>query len=102
MHVVALIEEYKDRYGVTFPDFPGCTTTADDLDAAVTRAAEVLAFHAQGLAEDGPLPRVRTLAELSQDEEFRDASRHSFALLVPFEPPSPPPLARGRATATAQ
>ena len=102
MQVIALIDEYKGRYGVTFPDFPGCTTTADDLDAAVARAAEVLAFHAEGLAEDGPLPRVRTLAELSKDPEFKDAARSSVAVLVPFAPPSASAPAPSRLAATAK
>ena len=51
MQAVALIDHENDVYGVSFPDFPGCTTTAGDLDAAAARAAEVLAFHVEGLAD---------------------------------------------------
>ena len=71
MQVVALIDEDDGAYGVSFPDFPGCTTVADNLDAAVAKAAEVLAFQVEGLAEDGPVPEPRSLAELARDPEFR-------------------------------
>ena len=36
MQVVALIDEEDGRFGVAFPDFPGCTTVATSLDEAVT------------------------------------------------------------------
>ena len=67
-----------------FPGFPGCTTTADTLDAAVAKAAEVLAFHVEGLAEGGPLPVPRTLEELRKDRQFRAA----LVALVPYAPPA--------------
>jgi predicted RNase H-like HicB family nuclease len=88
MQVVALIDEENDRFGVSFPDFPGCTTTANDLDGAVARAAQVLAFHVEGLAEDGPLPQPRTLDELRKDKQFRMDSKNAVVALVPYNPPS--------------
>jgi predicted RNase H-like HicB family nuclease len=88
MQVVALIHEHNGAYGVSFPDFPGCTTGADDLDTAVRKAAEVLAFHAEGLAEDGPLPEPRTFTELRKDREFRADAKGALVALVPYVPPS--------------
>jgi predicted RNase H-like HicB family nuclease len=88
MQVVALIDEDDGAYGVSFPDFPGCTTVADNLDAAVAKAAEVLAFHVEGLAEDGPVPGPRSLAELARDPEFRADFKNAFAALVPYHPPT--------------
>lgn len=88
MQVVALIHEQNGIYGVSFPDFPGCTTGAHDLDTAVRKAAEVLAFHAEGLAEDGPLPDPRTLTELKKDGEFRRDAKGAMVALVPYLPPS--------------
>ncbi len=75
-------------YGVSFPDFPGCTTVADNLDAAVAKAAEVLAFHVEGLAEDGPVPEPRSLAELARDPEFRADVKNALAALIPHHPPT--------------
>jgi len=88
MHVVAMIHHEGDAFGVSFPDFPGCTTVASDLESAVAKAAEVLAFHAEGLAEDGPLPRPRTLSELDRDPNFLEDRKDALLVLVPYEPPS--------------
>ena len=88
MQVVALIEEENGRFGVTFPDFPGCTTVARSPDEAVAKAAEVLAFHAEGLAEDGPLPQPRTLSEIMRDPQVKDEARDALAVLVPYDPPA--------------
>jgi DNA end-binding protein Ku len=88
MQVVAMIHHEGDAYGVSFPDFPGCTTVADDLDSAVAKAAEVLAFHAEGLAEDGPLPHPRSLSELKSDPDFCEDAKDAVLVLVPYEPPT--------------
>ena len=88
MQVVALIDEENGRFGVAFPDFPGCTTTAADLDAAVAKAAEVLAFHVEGLAEDGAVPVPRTLERLRKDRQFRADARNALVALVPYTPPA--------------
>jgi len=88
MQVVALIDEDAGQFGVSFPDFPGCTTIGTSLDDAVTRAAEVLAFHVEGLAEDGPLPVPRTLAELRKDKSFRRDVKEALVALVPYAPPT--------------
>jgi predicted RNase H-like HicB family nuclease len=83
-----LIDEEDGRYGVAFPDFPGCTTVGSSLDEAVAKAEQVLAFHAEGLAEDGPLPAPRTLSELRKDKSFRDDAKGAMVALVPYTPPS--------------
>ena len=88
MQVIAMIHEENGLYGVSFPDFPGATTVADDLETAVAKAAEMLAFHVEGLAEDGPVPQVRSLAELNRDPEFREDSKGAVLALVPYTPPS--------------
>lgn len=88
MNVVALIHHERGVYGVSFPDFPGCTTVADNLDRAVSKAAEVLAFHAEGLAEDGALPSPRSLSELEDDADFREDASGALLVLVPYDPPT--------------
>jgi predicted RNase H-like HicB family nuclease len=88
VQVVALVHEENGAYGVSFPDFPGCTTVAGDPDTALAKAAEALAFHVEGLAEDGDLPAVRPLAQLKADPIFRDDARGAMIALVPYEPPA--------------
>lgn len=51
---IALIhKDAKSDYGVSFPDFPGCVTAGRTLDDARRLAAEALAFHVEGMLEDG-------------------------------------------------
>lgn len=71
--VVALIHEEDGTFGASFPDFPGCTTAADDVDTLFRKAAEVLAFHVGGMVEDGrAVPRIRSLSELREDATFQE------------------------------
>jgi predicted RNase H-like HicB family nuclease len=47
---------HKDEtsdYGVSFPDLPGCITAGSSRVEARDMAAEALALHLEGLAEDG-------------------------------------------------
>jgi predicted RNase H-like HicB family nuclease len=56
-HYIALIHKDADSdYGVSFPDLPGLISAGTDLDEARTMAAEALALHLEGLAEDGFAP----------------------------------------------
>jgi predicted RNase H-like HicB family nuclease len=89
MQVVTLIHEENGVFGASFPDFLGCVTVADSLDAIVPKAAEVLAFHIEGMIEDGlPLPPARTLAQLRKDPAFRADSAGAMIALVPYAPPA--------------
>ncbi len=73
---VALI--HKDRnsdYGVSFPDVPGCIAVGETLDEAREMAAEALAFHFEGMIEDGtPLPEPSTLEAVMADRENTDGA----------------------------
>ena len=89
MQVVALIHEEDGVYGASFRDFPGCTTVARSADEIVTKAAEVLAFHVESMAEDGlDLPRVRSLDEMRCDPAFRADAVGAILALIPYAPPS--------------
>jgi len=89
MQVVALIHEENGVFGASFPDFLGCTTVANSLDAIVPKAAEALAFHVEGMAEDGlSLPPVRNLTQLRKDPIFREDSAGAMIALVPYAPPA--------------
>jgi predicted RNase H-like HicB family nuclease len=71
---IALIHKEADSdYGVSFPDFPGCVTAGADLDAARGMAEEALAFHVDGLTEDGEaLPEPSSLESVMSDPDNRD------------------------------
>jgi predicted RNase H-like HicB family nuclease len=78
---------HKDRgsdYGVSFPDFPGCVTAGSTLEEARRMAAEALAFHMQGMREDGEeIPRPSSLDDLRSDPAMRGA----VAFLVEVKQP---------------
>lgn len=53
MQYVALFEEEKQGFAVTYPDFPECTTFGDNLDEAVDQAHEALALYVEFFLEEG-------------------------------------------------
>lgn len=77
---IALIHKEPDSdYGVSFPDFPGCVSAGSTLAEARALAVEALAFHIEGMIEDGdPLPQPSSLDEIMADP----VSRQAVAVLV--------------------
>jgi predicted RNase H-like HicB family nuclease len=80
-HYIALIHKEADSdYGVSFPDFPGCIAAGATLDEAREMAEQALAFHLDGLEQDGEaLPEPSSLETVMGDPENRDG----VAILVP-------------------
>ncbi len=79
-HVIGLVHEEDGNYGISFPDFPGCVSAGATLDEAVERGRTTLAFHVEGMVEDGDaIPRVRTLEELRADKDFRADAKGAAA-----------------------
>ena len=72
---VALIHKEVDTdFGVSFPDFPGCITAGSTLEEARAMAEEALAFHIEGMIEDGEaIPAPSSLDEIMKIRENRDA-----------------------------
>jgi predicted RNase H-like HicB family nuclease len=73
-HYIALIHKDPDSdYGVSFPDLPGVITAGSDLDEARKMAVEALAFHLEGMAQDGEaVPEPSSLEEVMSIAENRD------------------------------
>lgn len=67
--VLALINKEHGVYGIHFPDYPGVVSGGESFQDAVNRGANSLAFHLQGMAEDGDEIRLPP----SQDEAFHAA-----------------------------
>jgi predicted RNase H-like HicB family nuclease len=79
---IALIhKDPRSEFGVSFPDFPGCISAGATLDEARTNAEAALAFHVEGMAEDGDaIPEPSSLEQIMADPENRDA----VAVLIPL------------------
>jgi predicted RNase H-like HicB family nuclease len=77
---IGLIHKEPDSdYGVSFPDFPGVVTAGATLDEARGLAEEALAFHLEGLAEDGDaVPEPSSLEAVMADRD----NRGGVAILV--------------------
>lgn len=71
---IALIhKESESDFGVSFPDFPGCITAGVTLDEARAMAEEALAFHVEGLLEDGEaMPEPSSLTEVMAEPHNRE------------------------------
>lgn len=83
-NAVALIHEEAGVFGISFPDFPGCISTADSLDDAIARGAMALALHVEGMREDGDdLPVLRSASDIRRTVEIGDA----ILAAVPVELP---------------
>lgn len=79
---IALIhKDPHSEFGVSFPDFPGCISAGASLDAARANAEEALAFHVEGMAEDGEaIPEPSSLEDIMAEPDNRDG----VAVLIPL------------------
>lgn len=83
---VAAIHEENGVFGVSFPDLPGCVTTAADMASAIERGEQALALHIEGMSEDGEaLPEPRTVERLRADEP--GWMEGALLALIPVEVP---------------
>jgi predicted RNase H-like HicB family nuclease len=83
---IGLIHKERDSdFGVSFPDFPGVVTAGTDLDHARHMAEEALAFHVEGMIEDGDaIPEPSSLEVIMSDPDNKDA----VAVLIPLRSPA--------------
>jgi len=89
LHYIAIIhKEPGSIYGISFPDLPGVVAAADSLDAALSEAAEALAFAAEDWEQltGTPFPRPRSLDVLQADSEFASLAARAVVLARPPEP----------------
>jgi predicted RNase H-like HicB family nuclease len=89
---IALIhKEPNSGFGASFPDFPGAITVAATLEELRGEAEEALAFHIEGMQEDGDeIPSPSPLDVIAMSEDFKDAA----AVLVIKAPETTLPAVR--------
>lgn len=57
MKYLIVLEKTDTGFSAYSPDLPGCVTTGESEEAAVSNMREAIAFHIEGLKEDGlPVP----------------------------------------------
>ena len=86
MRYVSFIHRDDDTgYGISFPDFPGCVSVGDSVDEAIRHGREALAFHVEGLSDDGePIPPPRSIEAIEADPDIADWRRGADIVPVPL------------------
>jgi predicted RNase H-like HicB family nuclease len=60
---LVIVDRAGDNYSAHVPDVPGCVSTGSSRAEAVAHMREALAFHFEGMREDGlPIPAPRSSA----------------------------------------
>jgi predicted RNase H-like HicB family nuclease len=69
MKYAVIIEKGETSYGASVPDLPGCIAVGESLEEVKRLIREAIAFHLEGLREEGlPIPEPTTLAEYVEAE----------------------------------
>jgi len=86
MRYTAFINKaYDTDYGVSFPDLPGCIAVGETIEQALESAAEALAFHIDGMEEDGDtLPPPRPLDAILSDVALTEDRKGALLASVPL------------------
>jgi predicted RNase H-like HicB family nuclease len=64
MRFAVVIEKGAKNYSAYVPDLPGCVSVGDTLDQVKAEIREAIAFHIEGMREDGlPIPQPTSEAE---------------------------------------
>jgi predicted RNase H-like HicB family nuclease len=104
MRYAVVIERGEGNYSAYVPDLPGCVSVGDTLDEVKSEIREAIAFHLDGMREDGlPIAPPRSRAEYvdigtpEQDEGVQTSDRGTKGrsrTVVDghgIKPPTPPP-----------
>ncbi|MBS1165750.1 MAG: HicB family protein [Proteobacteria bacterium] len=84
-YVVALIQEEEDSIlGISFPDFPGCASAANNMDDVIARGAKALVAHVKSMVENNQtFPLIRTVDDIRRKGNLNGA----IIAAVPVELP---------------
>lgn len=55
MRYAIVIEKAESNYSAYVPDLPGCVATGNSIEEVEAEIREAIAFHIEGLREDGSL-----------------------------------------------
>lgn len=86
MRYVAFIHKDPDSvYGASFPDFPGCISAEDTMEAVLQSAAEALSVHVQSMeADEEPIPEPTPLDKVFSDPEWAEERQGATYVLIPL------------------
>lgn len=70
MEYIVIFEKGENSYGASVPDLPGCIAVGETLEEVRELIAEAIAFHIEGLREDGevvPPPSFHPVVQSEPD-----------------------------------
>ena len=74
VYPVAIHKEVGSDYGVSVPDMPGCIGAGSTVAEALANVREAIAFHAEGMNEDGEaIPTPTRIEDWLGDNDYADA-----------------------------
>ncbi len=83
---LAIVDQGRKGFGVTFPDFPGCVSAGKTLEEALAGAVEALQGHVNLMIEDGDaLPNPSDPQSVPRDNEINEVTRAMVPVIVPGE-----------------
>ncbi|WGE32541.1 type II toxin-antitoxin system HicB family antitoxin [Actinobacillus genomosp. 2] len=72
MFYVVCLEKVSDGYVVSVPDVPGCFSAGDTFAEALHNVKEAIAFHIEGMLEDGEeIPQPQDLEVHLNNPEYQ-------------------------------
>ena len=84
LYVAFIHTDNGSGFGISFPDFPGCVSNGDTIDEAVHRGAEALAFHMEGMIQDGEkIPAPRSLEDIEAEPGLAEWRQGATVCFVP-------------------
>lgn len=86
---IAVVHGEPGNYGISIPDFPGCTSGGGTIDEALARIRLAASDWMEGVTEDGhPVPAPRAIDDLRVDPEYAEDFDHPVAVAaVELDPP---------------
>lgn len=80
---IGIIDGEDGAYGVVFPDLPGCTSGGETADEAARNAVEAIGLWIEeALARGAAVPRARSFAEITADDDAMAEVRVGRAALI--------------------
>lgn len=84
LYVAFVHKDEEPGFGISFPDFPGCVSDGDSIDEAIRRGASALAFHIEGMIQDGEkIPTPRSLQDIEADSSLAEWQEERTICFVP-------------------
>jgi len=86
-YIVLVHKDGESAYGMSFPDAPGCFSTADELDDVFAHAAEVLGLWLDTMNEESrKAPEPCDLSDIKNDSDWTESFADAVLVIAVARP----------------